>query len=168
MLEKTGVPDSRQIQDGTPTAERFRKGPVAVVECFQSIPCDPCRYACKQGAISEFEDINDTPIIDHELCNGCGACISQCPGLAIFVIDATFSEKEGLVKIPYEYSPLPIKGETVTALDREGNEACQANVIRVQNSKTQDRTPIVWLAVPHHYLTEVRSLRREGGTKNGK
>ncbi|MGM0688203.1 MAG: 4Fe-4S binding protein [Bacillota bacterium] len=168
MLEKTGIPSVSQIQDGTPSSERLKKGPVAVVECFQSIPCDPCRYACKQGAISEFKDINDTPIIDHELCNGCGVCISQCPGLAIFVIDATYSKKEGLVKIPYEYSPLPIKGEKVIALDREGNEACQAKVIRVQNTKIQDRTPVVWLAVPHHYLAEVRSLRREGEMENGK
>jgi len=167
MLDKTGVPSASQIRDGTPSSERLKKGPVAVVECFQSIPCDPCCYACKQDAIGEFEDINDIPIIDHELCNGCGVCISQCPGLAIFVIDATYSKKEGLIKIPYEYSPLPIKGEKVIALDREGNEACQAEVIKVQNAQIQDRTPVVWIAVPHNYLTKVRSLRRKVDIKNG-
>lgn len=167
MLEKTGVPQKEQLAKAAPSAERMKKGPVAVVECFQSIPCDPCRYACKQEAIEEFQDINDMPVINHELCNGCGACISQCPGLAIFVLDAAYSDTEGLVKLPYEYLPLPEKDEEVIGLDFQGEKVCPARVIRVQNSKALDRTPVVWLAVPPDCLMKVRSFRRKGGAENG-
>ena len=163
MLEKTGVPDSEQIKKITPPEERLKKGPVAVVECFQNIPCDPCQYACRQGAIEEFEDINDLPVIDHELCSGCGLCISECPGLAIFVIDATYSEEEGLVKMPYEYVPLPEKDEEVTGVDTEGRAVCMARVVRVQNTKALDRTPVVTLAVSKQHLMRVRSFIRKGG-----
>ncbi len=165
MLEKTGVPTPEQVKRAAPTEDRLKKGPVAVVECFQSIPCDPCQYACNQGAIKEFVDINDVPIIDHEECNGCGICISQCPGLAIFVIDATYSEDKGLVKVPHEYTPLPEKGEVVTGLDMAGNEACDAEVVKVQSAKSLDRTPVVWLAVPHDCLMKVRGFRRKGGAE---
>ncbi len=163
MLEKTGVPDPEQVKDITPSEERLQKGPVVIVECFQNIPCDPCRHACRQGAIKEFEDINDLPEVDHELCNGCGLCISECPGLAIFVIDATYSEEEGLVKMPYEYLPLPEENEEVTGTDTEGRPVCSARVIKVQNTKTLDRTPVVTLAVPKQHLMKVRSFVRKGG-----
>ncbi len=163
MLEKTGVPDPDQINKITPSVERLKKGPVAIVECFQNIPCDPCRYACRQGAIKEFADINDLPVIDHEECNGCGLCISECPGLAIFVIDASYSEEEGLIKMPYEYLPLPEQGEEVIGIDTEGREVCSARVVKVQNTKALDRTPVVTLAVPQEHLMKVRSFVRKGG-----
>lgn len=163
MLEKTGVPTDEQVRGVTPGKERLQKGPVAVVECFQSIPCDPCRHACRQEAIEEFKDINDIPLINHEVCNGCGVCISQCPGLAIFVLDATYSDTEGLVKMPYEFLPLPEPGEELTGLDFAGTPVCPARVVRVQNSGAQDRTPVVWLAVPQDCLTRVRSFRKKEG-----
>ncbi len=163
MLEKTGVPDADQIKKITPSPGRLKKGPVAVVECFQSIPCDPCRYACRQEAIKEFKDINDLPVIDHDLCNGCGSCISKCPGLAIFVIDDTYSEKEGLVKLPYEYLPLPRPEEEENGIDTEGWEVCSARVVKVQNAKVLDRTPVVWLTVPREHLMKVRNFLRKGG-----
>lgn len=163
MLEKTGVPTADQIKKIAPTAERLKQGPVAVVECFQEIPCDPCQYACRHEAIKVFKDINDLPVIDHELCNGCGVCISQCPGLAIFVVDDSYGENEGLVKMPYEYLPLPRAGEIVTGLDTEGREVCSARVVKVQNTRTMDRTPVVTLAVPRDQVMRVRSFLRKGG-----
>ena len=168
MLEKTGVPEPEQVKKITPSEERFQKGPVAVVECFQNIPCDPCRYACRQGAIKEFEDINDLPVIDHELCNGCGLCISECPGLAVFVIDASYSKEEGLVKLPYEYFPLPGQDEEVTGIDTEGEAVCSARVVKVQNTKALDRTPVVTLAVPLQHVMRVRSFLRKGGEEHGR
>ena len=29
----------------------MNQGPVAIIECVQEIPCDPCVDACRQGAI---------------------------------------------------------------------------------------------------------------------
>lgn len=161
MLEKTGIAAPENLTEAAPSKERMAKGPVAVIECFQRIPCNPCQTACKKGAIKEFEDINDRPSIDHEKCNGCGMCVSNCPGLAIFVVDETYSEKEALVKVPYEFLPLPEEGSYVTGLDREGKAVCRAKVEKVLNTKVQDRTPVVSLIVPKEFSMVVRCFSIE-------
>lgn len=161
MLEKTGIATPELLAEVTPSKERLAKGPVAVIECFQRIPCNPCSTACKREAIKKFEDINDRPCINHEKCNGCGMCVSNCPGLAIFVIDETYSETEALVKVPYEFLPLPKEGSYVTGLDREGKPVCRARVEKVLNTKLQDRTPIVSLVVPKEFSMTVRCLSIE-------
>ncbi len=158
MIEKTGIASPEDIALVTPSRERMAKGPVAVIECYQRIPCNPCHTACKRGAIVEFEDINDRPTIIHDNCNGCSLCVTNCPGLSIFVIDETFSEKEALVKIPYEFLPLPEEGSYVTALDREGKPVCRAKVHKVMNGKSQDRTALISLVVPKEYSMTVRCM----------
>jgi len=158
MLEKTGVPTKENIESVTPSKERLSKGPVAIIECFQEIPCNPCYTSCKKGAIKELIDINDRPILDPEKCNGCGVCISNCPGLAIFVVDESYSETEALVRIPYEFVPLPKEGSFVTGLDREGKPVCRAKVEKVLNAKAQDRTLVVSLIVPKEFSMTVRFL----------
>ena len=122
MLISDGIPTKEDLAKVTPSEERFSEGPVAIVECFQEIPCDPCVKACKRGAISMARDINDIPVVDAKLCNGCGLCISMCPGLAIFVVDKTYSDELALVKLPFEYVPVPQAGQLVTALNRAGDE----------------------------------------------
>ena len=72
MLLETGIPTFDDIKSVMPSDERFAKGPVVVVECFQEIPCDPCVDACKFNAITKPKDINDLPVVDFEKCNGCG------------------------------------------------------------------------------------------------
>lgn len=161
MLEKTGIATPENLADVTPSAERRAKGPVAVIECFQCIPCNPCQTACKRGAIKELKDINARPEIDHDKCNGCGMCVSKCPGLAIFIVDESYSDKEALVKVPYEFLPLPEEGSYVTGLDREGKPVCRAKVEKVQNTKAQDRTPIVSLVVPKEFSMAVRCFNIE-------
>jgi Fe-S-cluster-containing hydrogenase component 2/bacterioferritin-associated ferredoxin len=161
MLEITGIATPENIAEVTPSAERRAKGPVAVIECFQRIPCNPCQTACKREAIKEFEDINNRPNIDHDRCNGCAMCVSNCPGLSIFIVDETFSEKEALVKLPYEFLPLPEEGSYVTGTDREGKPVCRAKVHKVQNTKAQDRTPIISLIVPKEFSMTVRCLSIE-------
>lgn len=161
MIEKTGIADENLIKEITPPDEIRARGPVAVIECFQKIPCNPCAKACKIGAIRGFIDINDRPVIDFEKCTGCGLCMIKCPGLAIFIIDETYSEKEALVKMPYEFLPLPEEGSFVTALNREGKPVCRARVEKVQTAKFQDRTTIISLAVPKELSMEVRCMSLE-------
>ncbi|WP_347489974.1 4Fe-4S binding protein [Desulfoscipio sp. XC116] len=162
MLIKTGVPTAEDISAVTPSQQRLAKGPVAMIECFQKIPCNPCYLSCRQGAIQEFADINDLPRIDESKCNGCGICVANCPGLAIFVVDYTYSDDEGLVKIPYEYLPVPGVDSEVTALDREGKAVGAARVVKVQRIKGQERTPVIWLAVPKELVMSVRNIRVGG------
>lgn len=162
MLERTGVATEKDLARVLPPKERMMKGPVAIIECFQKIPCNPCYTFCSRGAIKEFADINDCPTIDFDKCNGCGICISNCPGLAIFVVDESYHEGKALIKIPYEYRPLPVPGQEVDALDREGKKVGTAQVVRVQNTKAQDRTPIISIAVDKNLSQQVRNIGMEG------
>ncbi len=161
MLKSTGVPMEKDLESVIPPKERLAKGPVAIIECFERIPCNPCYTHCARGAIKEFEDINDRPQLNYDICNGCSICVSHCPGLAIFIVDETYSDTEALVKIPYELLPLPEEGTFVTGLDRGGKPICRAKVIKVQNPKFQDRTPIISLAVPKDLSMTVRFLSLE-------
>lgn len=51
---------------GYPSEERFEEGPVAVIECLQEIPCNPCETACKAGAIEVGEPITKIPVLHVE------------------------------------------------------------------------------------------------------
>ncbi len=159
MLAQNGIPTAEDLAQVMPSAERLAKGPVAIAECFQNIPCDPCYHSCKQGAIKPFDDINERPQVDHDKCNGCGMCLMRCPGLAIFVVDETYSENEALVKIPYEFLPLPKPEQVVDAVNRAGKVVGEARVVKVQSGKGMDGTNVVWLAVPKNLSMEVRHFK---------
>ena len=96
-LAKTGVPSAEDLARVTPPGERRARGPVVMVECFQRIPCDPCHYGCRFGAIEAFVDLSDVPEVNWEKCTGCGLCVAACPGLAVFVIDETAGEDQCLI-----------------------------------------------------------------------
>jgi Fe-S-cluster-containing hydrogenase component 2 len=164
---RSDAPDAEALDRATPSKERLARGPVAVLECFQRIPCDPCVDACKHGAIRQLADINDLPTLDLDLCNGCGTCVASCPGLAIFVVDATYSQDEALVQLPYEFLPLPAPGDLVTGLGRGGEVLGAARVIKVRAGKALDRTAIISVAVPHGLAMKVRNIRLSEGRQAG-
>ncbi len=159
MLSQTGVPTIEELNKVFPSEERLNKGPVAIIECFQNIPCNPCYTACRTNAIKPFKDINDLPTIDHQQCTGCSLCVSKCPGLSIMILDMTFSDNEALIKIPYEFSPLPEEQEIVKGLDRGGNYVCDVRVEKVLNTKALDRTPIISIAVKKEFAKIIRNIR---------
>ena len=162
MLEKNGVPTLDDIKKRIPPEKRLKKGAVAMIECFQNIPCNPCSTACKRGAIQEFSDINDLPQINFDVCTGCGLCISRCPGRAIFVIDETYSPEEAAISLPYEFLPLPEKGDRVDLLNRSGQKVGIGTVLNVRNGKYEDKTPVVKVAVPKDMIMVVRNIRVGG------
>jgi NADPH-dependent 2,4-dienoyl-CoA reductase/sulfur reductase-like enzyme/Pyruvate/2-oxoacid:ferredoxin oxidoreductase delta subunit len=166
QLLETGAPAPEDVARATPPPERLARGPVAVVECFQRIPCDPCAAACKHGAIAPFADINDLPRIDHDACDGCGACISRCPGLAIVVVDESRPDA-AVVRLPCEFLPLPRPGDEVSALDREGRPVAAGRVVRVQSGRALDRTAVVWLEVPRGMGMVVRHFIAGAGPAGG-
>ena len=105
------------------------------------------------------EPITSLPVLHEEKCDGCLLCIAPCPGLAIFVLDETYSDREATVMLPYEFLPLPEKGEKVDALNRRGEVVAEGTVVRVRNPKAFDRTPVVTVAVPKELGMEVRHIR---------
>lgn len=132
--------------------------PVAVIECQQEIPCNPCETACPQGAISVGEPITNLPRLDPEKCTGCGLCVTACPGLAIFLVKRDGVRAE--VTFPYEFLPRPAVGDVVEAVNREGQVVCPAQVTTVRQLRAADGTWLVTVSVPAGLADEVRGMRR--------
>jgi len=142
-----------------PPKSRLSQGPVVVVECVENIPCNPCAYACPRKAITIEGNLTNRPKVDFSKCNGCAVCVAKCPGLAIFVVDSTFSKTEATVTLPYELLPRPKPGDRVWTLSRSGRRLCRARVVRVLDGKGLDRCAVVTVAVPKRLGNEVRSIR---------
>ena len=158
----TGVPSAEELKNcpGMPSEERMRKGRVACVECVQEIPCNPCEGICPFHAINVGEQITALPRLDEEKCTGCGLCVANCPGLAICVVDKSYSSEEGTVDFPFEYLPLPKVGDTVQVVNRGGQVVCDGTVLAVTKVKSYAGTAVVRLKVPMEYVDEVRSMKR--------
>jgi Fe-S-cluster-containing hydrogenase component 2 len=155
--ETTGILTSEHFKKILPPRERLEKASVVVIECIQRIPCDPCAYICRFGAIKK-KSLADPPEVDYKKCTGCGECVAICPGLAIFVVNLNYKNDEALVMIPYELLPTPKRGETWEALDREGKKVGEARIIAV---RVKNRTAVVTIAVKKHLAMDVRNIGRK-------
>jgi Fe-S-cluster-containing hydrogenase component 2/bacterioferritin-associated ferredoxin len=143
------------------------KGRVAVVECVQEIPCNPCESACPFGAIAVGDDITSLPALDGDKCTGCGSCVPGCPGLAIFIVDKSRSDGMAEIAFPYEYLPLPTEGDTVTAADRAGQGVCSAKVLEVKRNQNFNGTVVVTIMVPIEFADEARGILRGNNQTGG-
>lgn len=159
MLKQDGIISPEELKEVLPTIERLNKGPVAIIECMQDIPCDPCVYACPVKAIAMKEGITDRPKLDFEKCTGCGACVPKCPGLAIFILKCSKGEGIAHISMSYELLPKPEIGQQVTALDRAGKPVGQAKIVRVINPPSYDKTAVVTLEVPIDKAMDIRAFR---------
>jgi Fe-S-cluster-containing hydrogenase component 2 len=162
-LSRSGYLSEEELKDspGVPSEARRRTGPVAIIECTQDIPCNPCEASCKVGAISVGKDITNLPQLDEQKCVGCKTCVFICPGQAIFVVDESLENGRARVTIPYEFLPLPEKGDTVIALDRSGKELGEAQVTSVRKTEKMDETSIVTIEVPREWSMRARGLKRK-------
>ena len=157
-----GILEPGQIAPLAPPEDRLLAGPVAIIECVENIPCDPCVAACPKGAIGIEGDMNGTPSVDFGVCDGCTLCISACPGLAIFVVNRSLGDETATISLPHEYVPLPAVGDTVVTLSREGEVLGEGKVERVLQAKALDRTPVVTLVVPAEHAMDVRHFTSKG------
>jgi Fe-S-cluster-containing hydrogenase component 2 len=157
----TGFLSEEELKDspGLPSRARIKKGSVATIECMEDIPCNPCESSCNVGAIIVGEDITNLPHLDGEKCVACQTCVYICPGQAIFMVDESLSNGKATVMMPYEYRPMPNKGEIVTALDRSGQELGDAEVVAVRQTKRMDRTATVTIEVPKDWTMRARAIR---------
>lgn len=148
--EKTGVLSTKDLK--LPSEKQLEKG-VAILECVQEIPCNPCVDSCPVNAIS-MKDINAPPVIDFDKCIGCRKCVGLCPGLAIFVVKV--KDGKGLITLPYEFLPVPKAGDKVKALDREG-EIREEGIIRKVVKK--DKTMVITVEVSEDLAMDIRNIR---------
>ena len=89
MSREDGALELREVKGcpGWPGEECLERKKVAVLECVEDIPCNPCEVSCPTGAIVVGAPITNLPRIDGEKCTGCGLCVAVCPGLAIFLVE---------------------------------------------------------------------------------
>jgi Fe-S-cluster-containing hydrogenase component 2 len=136
----------------SPSKKQLEKG-VAILECVQEIPCNPCVDSCPVHAIS-MKDINAPPINDFEKCIGCSKCVGVCPGLAIFVIKV--KDDKAYVTLPYEFVTVPKVGDVVEALDRTGAARGKAVVKRVVK---QGKTMVITIEVDSMVAMDIRNIK---------
>ena len=134
-----------------------------VIECTQNIPCNPCQDACKKGCIAIGEHITSLPkVVADAHCVNCGVCVASCPGQAIFLVDEDCGDGTATVTLPYEFLPLPAKGDRGTALGRSGEPVCEAEVAGVRSVKLFDHTALVTMRVPKEFAMTARFFKPAG------
>lgn len=161
-LKKTGAPSLKELKStpGFPPEEALKQGPLAVIECVQEIPCNPCETACPKGAIEVGRPITRLPVLLAEKCQGCGLCVAACPGLAVYIMDYTYEAERALISFAFEYLPLPARGETVTMINRLGEPVCPGEIVRINRSRRNDRTTVISAAFDKRHFPEVVSMER--------
>ena len=148
--EKTGILSLKDIK--IPSQKQLQKG-VAITECIQEIPCNPCVDSCPVHAIS-MKNINALPNVDFDRCIGCGKCVAVCPGLAIFVVK--IKKDNALITLPYEFLPVPTVGDKVKTLNREGIVKSDGIVKKVLK---HGKTMIITIEVPKELAMDIRNIR---------
>lgn len=158
----TGTPSQEELMrsSGYICGDDLYAGPIAVIECVEKIPCNPCEAACPRHAISIGSDITELPVLDSTACTGCGLCIALCPGLAIYVKNYRFEEHRASILFPFEYLPLPQKGQSVEMVDRFGEVVCTGELLLVQNLKRNEQTTLIKAAYDKKFFLEVVSMKR--------
>jgi len=132
----------------------------AVIECSQNIPCNPCQDACPKHCIKIGDKITSLPVIDEQTtCSGCGLCVAACSGQAIFLVNEDYQEGYASITLPYEFLPLPAKGDTGWALNRGGEKVCMAEVVGVNTSPLFDRTNLLTIKVPVDMAMKARFFK---------
>ncbi len=140
-----------------------RAGVHPVMECTQNIPCNPCQDACKNGCISIGKNITNLPfVVEGKKCIDCGMCVASCSGQAVFLVDEDTGGGHAQVTLPYEFLPLPKKGDMGKGLSRSGRPICDAKVVRVRTGKAFDHTALVTIEVPADMAMKARFFRADG------
>ncbi len=116
-----------------PPKERTK--PFVVADCLYGFACNPCSFACRQGAITK-SSTSVTPTINYDKCIGCMECVSQCPGLAIF----GYAPQRDLLYFPYEFADP--SGE-VWLVDDNGKKVGEGTVERVMHREGKTNVVVV-------------------------
>lgn len=141
---------------------KSRRGVHPVIECTQNIPCNPCQDACPRNCIQIGSRITALPAVDDShTCTGCGMCVAACSGQAIFLVDEDIGDGYAAVTLPYEFLPLPQKGEKGSALGRDGQRVCGAQVVQVKTGAAFDKTNLLTIKVPAGMAMRARFYKAE-------
>ncbi|QDR82649.1 FAD-dependent oxidoreductase [Sporomusa termitida] len=165
-----GYLDERELTvfPGIPGEAARKQGLVAVLECTQNIPCNPCQDVCPKGCIKVGDKITNLPVmVSSAHCSGCGLCVISCPGQAIFLVNETYADNFAAVSIPYELVPLPVPGSKGMACDRSGAVLAEAEVISVRKNAKSDGTALLTMKVPGQWAMLARFFKPGAALQEG-
>ena len=142
-----------------PPREIIESKRVAIIECVEDIPCNPCEAACSFNVIHK-ESFTKPGKVDWENCNGCAACVAACPGQSVFL--QQIKDGKGYVTMPYELLPEPRIGSKVALLDRAGEDVGEGRIVAPTFQAKGDAYPrwVVTVEMDSPDLSyEVRAIR---------
>lgn len=108
--------------------EAGREKPFVLIDCLYGFACNPCTFACPQGAITKSSP-RSTPVVDFKKCTGCMQCVAKCPGLAIFGLDL----KRKRVFLAVEFKKKV--GDTGFLVDNEGKKLGEGTIEKIRTEK---------------------------------
>ncbi len=153
---RLGYLEKSDLTNNFPLWSVMEKHAVAMAECLQEIPCNPCVTSCATGAIT-MANINAIPEVNFEKCIGCGKCVAVCPGLAMFMVKV--DEGGGEITLPYEMLPQPEKGESINLLNRSGENIGKGTVLKVVALEKSTHSVLVTVAFTNSELVyDVRNI----------
>jgi len=113
-----------------PSPERMNEKGFVLIDCLYGFACNPCEFACPQGAITKTST-SSVPKIDFAKCVGCMDCVYQCPGLAIFGYNA----KNDWLFLPVEFD---VKEQAeVFLVDNEGAKVGEGIIEKIFRKKNK-------------------------------
>ncbi len=87
-------------------------------------------------------------------------CVASCSGQAIFLLQEDYADGYAAVTLPYEFLPLPKKGEIGYGLGRDGRKICEAEVIDLKSSPAFDHTNLLTIKIPKEYAMQARFYQK--------
>jgi len=142
-----------------PPDELLKSKRLAVIECIEDIPCNPCEEACRFKGIHK-ETFTKPGQVDWENCNGCAACLLACPGLSVFLME--IRNGKGYVTLPYEIMPTPEIGNNAELMNRAGEVIGQGKIVAPTYKALGDATPR-WVVTVEmddpDFVYEVRAIK---------
>jgi len=130
------LPEPEGLRGLIPSGQAIRQKPFVVADCLYGFACNPCSFACKQGAITK-SSTSVTPVIDYDKCIGCMECVSQCPGLAIF----GYNPARGLLYFPFEFEEPDCK--EVFLVDDNGAKVGEGVIERIMRKPNKTNVAVV-------------------------
>lgn len=107
-----------------PNKERMMSKGFVVTDCLYGFACNPCSFACKEGAITK-SSTGVVPRVDYDKCIGCMECVYQCPGLAIF----GYNMPKQWLFLPIEYAVK--EGTEVFLVDNNGKKVGEGVIEKI-------------------------------------